>query len=168
MFHAGLAWGRGVVVLWARTSHSHTGKLLYVSFILDVHHHHSPLAHTGDAHHLLVHSLPSSCHPLLTTKRAVTPANTGIYGVSFPITVAPNVMLVSYIDDESSSNLLNVSEELTSLKNVFFPPSSTPAPPPTHKCCLPRKCWSMGYIPHLPNMFMLLCAEWGRNMSLGQ
>ncbi|KIJ92026.1 hypothetical protein K443DRAFT_13931 [Laccaria amethystina LaAM-08-1] len=37
----------------------------------------------------------------------ITPAKAGIYGVSRPVTFAPNVTPVSYVDDESSKHTLS-------------------------------------------------------------
>ncbi|KIJ92025.1 hypothetical protein K443DRAFT_126060 [Laccaria amethystina LaAM-08-1] len=98
----------------------------------------------------------------VSTGRRATPARAGIYDVSRTVTFAPNVTPVSYVDDESSSNLLNPSEEPVSLENTLFPPSSMPAPPPARKRCPPGKRRSMGYIPRPPNAFMLFRADFVR------
>ena len=110
----------------------------------------------SDARHSLVHSLSSCCCALLTTKRTVTPAKAGIYSVSRPVTFAPNVTPVSYVNDESSSNLLNASEESTSLENALYPPSSTPGPPPARKRGKRR---SKGHIPRPSNAYILFHAD---------
>ncbi|KAG6855703.1 hypothetical protein H0H87_011857 [Tephrocybe sp. NHM501043] len=86
-----------------------------------------------------------------------TPAKAGIYGISRPVTFAPNVTPVSYVEEDGSS-----PSEPGSPTSALFPPSETPAPPPTRRRAPPGKRRSMGYIPRPPNAFMLFRADFVR------
>ncbi|KAG6818888.1 hypothetical protein H0H93_000580 [Arthromyces matolae] len=107
---------------------------------------------------------------------AYTPAKAGIYGIpsipSRPVTFAPNITPITYIEDDSEndyslssslspSSLLSPSDP-SSATTHLFPPSDTPAPPPTRRRCPPGKRRSMGYIPRPPNAFMLFRADFVR------
>lgn len=115
-----------------------------------------------------------SSHALCTSRSArlaaptdppvVTPAKPGVYGIpQRPVTFAPNVTPVTYIDtDDTGADLSLDSEGGGSPTASLFPPSATPAPPPTRKRCPPGKRRSQGYIPRPPNAFMLFRADFVR------
>jgi len=92
--------------------------------------------------------------------QAFTPAKAGIYGISRPVTFAPNVTPVTYVEPEDSSR--SASPEPGSPSLAIFPPSQTPAPPPSRRRLPPGKRRSMGYIPRPPNAFMLFRADFVR------
>ncbi|KJA13818.1 hypothetical protein HYPSUDRAFT_485631 [Hypholoma sublateritium FD-334 SS-4] len=93
-----------------------------------------------------------------------TPAKPGVYGIpQRPVTFAPNVTPVTYVDtDDTGGDLSLDSEGGGSPTASLFPPSATPAPPPTRKRCPPGKRRSQGYIPRPPNAFMLFRADFVR------
>ena len=97
-----------------------------------------------------------SSHPTA----AFQPAKAGIYGISRPVTFAPNVTPVSYHDDSSTSEPGSPTSAAPS--SAIFPPSETPAPPPARRRCPPGKRRSLGYIPRPPNAFMLFRADFVR------
>ncbi|KAG6872528.1 hypothetical protein C0995_009102 [Termitomyces sp. Mi166 len=91
---------------------------------------------------------------------AFTPAKAGIYGISTrPVTFAPNVTPVTFVEEDLTSPS---SPEPASPTSALFPPSETPAPPPTRRRVPPGKRRSMGYIPRPPNAFMLFRADFVR------
>ncbi|KAF4611806.1 hypothetical protein D9613_004611 [Agrocybe pediades] len=92
------------------------------------------------------------------------PAQPGIYGVSTPtraFTFAPNITPISYGDSDLEDALLSNPDGQASVSRLF-PPSETPAPPPTRRRCPPGKRPSQGYIPRPPNAFMLFRADFVR------
>ncbi|KAF5378875.1 hypothetical protein D9615_006903 [Tricholomella constricta] len=91
---------------------------------------------------------------------SLNPAKAGIYGISRPVTFAPNVTPVSYVEPEDGS--ASTTPEPSSPSSTLFPPSETPAPPPTRRRVPPGKRRSMGYIPRPPNAFMLFRADFVR------
>ncbi|KAG6909658.1 hypothetical protein DXG01_016238 [Tephrocybe rancida] len=95
--------------------------------------------------------------PAASKTDAFTPVKAGIYGVPRPVTFAPNITPVSYVEDDGSS-----SSTPGSPTSALFPPSATPAPPPTRRRAPPGKRRSMGYIPRPPNAFMLFRADFVR------
>ncbi|TFK23768.1 hypothetical protein FA15DRAFT_445387 [Coprinopsis marcescibilis] len=109
-----------------------------------------------------------------------TPAKAGIYGVGIqqhyrrspsppplptipqrPISFAPNVTPVTFVESDSSSPSTPEPQSPNSLPKLF-PPSEVPAPPPARKRCPPGKRRSQGYIPRPPNAFMLFRADFVR------
>ncbi|KAG6897063.1 hypothetical protein C0992_004382, partial [Termitomyces sp. T32_za158] len=89
-----------------------------------------------------------------------TPAKAGIYGISpRPVTFAPNVTPVTFVEDDLTSPS---SPESHSPTTALFPPSEMPAPPPSRRRAPPGKRRSMGYIPRPPNAFMLFRADFVR------
>ncbi|KAH9483401.1 hypothetical protein JR316_0002867 [Psilocybe cubensis] len=127
--------------------------------------------------HRLANRRRRSSHALL----GFTPAKPGIYGFTptarpVPVTFAPNVTPISYTsadpdDDADPSSPLSSYALAAALGNPsasglltskLFPPSATPAPPPTRKRCPPGKRRSQGYIPRPPNAFMLFRADFVR------
>ncbi|KAF4611880.1 hypothetical protein D9613_003570 [Agrocybe pediades] len=103
-----------------------------------------------------------------------TPARPGHYGVSpppvppeRPVTFAPNVTPVTYHEEDADADNLaslaaSANPNVQALAAKLFPPSTTPAPPPTRKRCPPGKRLSQGYIPRPPNAFMLFRADFVR------
>ncbi|KAF8196135.1 hypothetical protein BJ912DRAFT_1056568 [Pholiota molesta] len=98
-----------------------------------------------------------------------TAAKPGIYGIAQrPVTFAPNVTPVSYVDTEddvAAADLASLSDPASAGSpgaTALFPPSATPAPPPARKRCPPGKRRSQGYIPRPPNAFMLFRADFVR------
>ncbi|KAF8335222.1 hypothetical protein F5887DRAFT_1079299 [Amanita rubescens] len=88
-----------------------------------------------------------------------TPAKPGIYGISRPVTFAPNVTPGTYVEPEE---LLGMSSpDYQSLAPTLFPPSELPSST-TRKRCPPGKRRSQGYIPRPPNAFMLFRADFVR------
>jgi hypothetical protein len=99
----------------------------------------------------------------------VTPARPGVYGQQQqpqpqqqqrPVTFAPNVTPVTFIDTDDLLPLSNPTA--SSPTATLFPPSEEPAPAPTRKRCPPGKRRSQGYIPRPPNAFMLFRADFVR------
>ncbi|KAF8069252.1 hypothetical protein FPV67DRAFT_1491669 [Lyophyllum atratum] len=88
------------------------------------------------------------------------PVRAGIYGIGRPVTFAPNVTPVSFVDPDACSS--SSTPEPGSPTSAIFPPSETPAPPPTRRRVPPGKRRSMGYIPRPPNAFMLFRADFVR------
>ncbi|KAJ6489881.1 hypothetical protein C8R45DRAFT_199627 [Mycena sanguinolenta] len=94
-------------------------------------------------------------------------AKPGTYGyapppVSPPLTFAPNVTPISYSAPSPTPSPFGSPSLTTDMPLPLFPPSSTPAPPPTRKRAPPGKRRSQGYIPRPPNAFMLFRADFVR------
>ena len=103
------------------------------------------------------------CSEAPTDEVTVTPAKPGVYGISQrPVTFAPNVTPVTYGDTDDTGADPSLDSEGGSPTASLFPPSATPAPPPTRKRCPPGKRRSQGYIPRPPNAFMLFRADFVR------
>ncbi|KAJ7156437.1 hypothetical protein C8R43DRAFT_1183811 [Mycena crocata] len=79
-----------------------------------------------------------------------------------PVTFAPNVTPVSYTAPSPTPSPYGSPSLTTDLPLPLFPPSATPAPPPTRKRAPPGKRRSQGYIPRPPNAFMLFRADFVR------
>ncbi|KAG5642355.1 hypothetical protein DXG03_002979 [Asterophora parasitica] len=88
---------------------------------------------------------------------SLQPAKAGIYGINRPVTFAPNVTPISFVEPDDGS-----CSTASSPTSTLFPPSATPAPPPTRRRAPPGKRRSMGYIPRPPNAFMLFRADFVR------
>ncbi|KAF8882395.1 hypothetical protein BD779DRAFT_1542919 [Infundibulicybe gibba] len=87
-----------------------------------------------------------------------TAVKPGIYGINQrPVTFAPNVTPVSYVEPEAGSS--SSSPEPSAAFESLFPPSEAPAKPPTRRRIPPGKRPSKGYIPRPPNAFMLFRAD---------
>ncbi|KAJ7275780.1 hypothetical protein C8J57DRAFT_1505088 [Mycena rebaudengoi] len=94
-------------------------------------------------------------------------AKPGTYGYSpsspqAPVTFAPNVTPVSYSAPSPTPSPFASPSLTTDLPLPLFPPSATPAPPPTRKRVPPGKRRSQGYVPRPPNAFMLFRADFVR------
>ncbi|KAF8205172.1 hypothetical protein K438DRAFT_1757163 [Mycena galopus ATCC 62051] len=94
-------------------------------------------------------------------------AKSGTYGymappVSPPLTFAPNVTPISYTAPSPTPSPFGSPSLTTDMPLPLFPPSATPAPPPTRKRVPPGKRRSQGYIPRPPNAFMLFRADFVR------
>ncbi|KAK7039806.1 HMG box domain-containing protein [Favolaschia claudopus] len=95
-------------------------------------------------------------------------AKPGTYGyappppTSPPVTFAPNVTPVSYSEPSPTPSPFGSPSLTTDLPLPIFPPSETPAPPPTRKRQPRGKRRSQGYIPRPPNAFMLFRADFVR------
>ncbi|KAJ7599434.1 hypothetical protein C8J56DRAFT_916681 [Mycena floridula] len=72
------------------------------------------------------------------------------------VTFAPNVTPISYSESDPELSLDSTGYA------TLFPPSETPAPPPTRRRVPPGKRRSLGYIPRPPNAFMLFRADFVR------
>lgn len=90
---------------------------------------------------------------------AFTPAKPGIYGISRPVTFAPNVTPGTYVEPEESPDA--AGQDYPYLTPSLFPPSDLPSAS-TRKRCPPGKRRSQGYIPRPPNAFMLFRADFVR------
>ncbi|KAF7325613.1 HMG box domain-containing protein [Mycena kentingensis (nom. inval.)] len=97
---------------------------------------------------------------------ATTLAKPGNYGyTSSPpattITFAPNVTPTTFTAPSRSPSPFSPTL-MNDMPLPIFPPSETPAPPPTRKRAPPGKRRSQGYIPRPPNAFMLFRADFVR------
>ncbi|KAJ7785196.1 hypothetical protein DFH07DRAFT_1054566 [Mycena maculata] len=95
-------------------------------------------------------------------------AKPGTYGYTPPtspqaqVTFAPNVTPVSYSAPSPTPSPFGSPSLTTDLPLPLFPPSATPAPPPTRRRVPPGKRRSQGYVPRPPNAFMLFRADFVR------
>ncbi|KAJ7027152.1 hypothetical protein C8F04DRAFT_1294793 [Mycena alexandri] len=103
---------------------------------------------------------------LLTCPHHLTDAQiavkAGVYGYSTApptsasaVTFAPKVTPISY----SAPSPYGPPSLTTDLPLPLFPPSATPAPPPTRRRLPPSKRRSQGYVSRPPNVFMLFRAD---------
>ncbi|KAJ7497915.1 hypothetical protein B0H11DRAFT_2384842 [Mycena galericulata] len=79
-----------------------------------------------------------------------------------PITFAPNVTPISYSAPSPEPSPFASLALTTDLPFPLFPPSLTPATPPTRRRVPTGKRRSQGYIPRPPNAFMLFRADFVR------
>ncbi|KAJ7024496.1 hypothetical protein C8F04DRAFT_1301977 [Mycena alexandri] len=93
----------------------------------------------------------------------------GVYGYSTApptsasaVTFAPNVTPISYSAPSPTPSPYGSPSLTTDLPLPLFPPSATPAPPPTRRRLPPGKRRSQGYVPRPPNAFMLFRADFVR------
>ncbi|KAJ7485881.1 hypothetical protein FB451DRAFT_1392605 [Mycena latifolia] len=99
---------------------------------------------------------------------AISLAKPGTYGYvpptspQAPVTFAPNVTPVSYSAPSPTPSPYGSPSLTTDLPLPLFPPSATPAPPPTRRRVPPGKRRSQGYVPRPPNAFMLFRADFVR------
>ncbi|KAJ7064621.1 hypothetical protein C8F01DRAFT_1127487 [Mycena amicta] len=95
-------------------------------------------------------------------------AKPGNYGynpaspTSATVTFAPNVTPTTYCAPSRTPSPFGSPSLTTDMPLPIFPPSETPAPPPTRKRQPPGKRRSQGYIPRPPNAFMLFRADFVR------
>jgi transcription factor SOX7/8/10/18 (SOX group E/F) len=115
--------------------------------------------------------LQQQVRPCIPSQRTNSPqiafAKPGTYGytpppVSPPLTFAPNVTPISYSAPSPSPSPFGSPSLTTDQPLPLFPPSATPAPPPTRRRVPPGKRRSQGYIPRPPNAFMLFRADFVR------
>ncbi|KAJ7513048.1 hypothetical protein B0H11DRAFT_16728 [Mycena galericulata] len=99
---------------------------------------------------------------------AISFAKPGTYGYTpptspnAPVTFAPNVTPISYSAPSPTPSPFASPSLTTDLPLPLFPPSATPAPPPTRRRIPPGKRRSQGYVPRPPNAFMLFRADFVR------
>ncbi|KAJ6514291.1 hypothetical protein C8R47DRAFT_569727 [Mycena vitilis] len=100
---------------------------------------------------------------------AISFAKPGTYGYTppptspqAPVTFAPNVTPISYSAPSPTPSPFGSPSLTTDLPLPLFPPSATPAPPPTRRRVPPGKRRSQGYVPRPPNAFMLFRADFVR------
>ncbi|KAJ7923342.1 hypothetical protein B0H13DRAFT_2316530 [Mycena leptocephala] len=99
---------------------------------------------------------------------AIAFAKPGTYGYTpptspqAPVTFAPNVTPISYSAPSPTPSPYGSPSLTTDLPLPLFPPSATPAPPPTRRRVPPGKRRSQGYVPRPPNAFMLFRADFVR------
>ncbi|KAJ7136732.1 hypothetical protein C8R44DRAFT_868856 [Mycena epipterygia] len=95
-------------------------------------------------------------------------AKPGTYGYTpptsphAPVTFAPNVTPISYSAPSPTPSPYGSPSLTTDMPLPLFPPSATPAPPPTRRRVPPGKRRSQGYVPRPPNAFMLFRADFVR------
>ncbi|KAF7353992.1 HMG box domain-containing protein [Mycena venus] len=105
----------------------------------------------------------SSLAPLALAKPGTygyTPAPAS--SLSAAVTFAPNVTPITYSAPSPEPSPFGSPSLATDQPLPLFPPSATPAPPPTRKRAPPGKRRSQGYIPRPPNAFMLFRADFVR------
>ncbi|KAF7316555.1 HMG box domain-containing protein [Mycena indigotica] len=78
------------------------------------------------------------------------------------VTFAPNVTPTTYSAPSPTPSPFGSPSLSGDMPLPIFPPSETPAPPPTRKRQPPGKRRSQGYIPRPPNAFMLFRADFVR------
>ncbi|KAJ6586431.1 hypothetical protein DFH09DRAFT_1308461 [Mycena vulgaris] len=99
---------------------------------------------------------------------AISFAKPGTYGYApptspqAPVTFAPNITPISYSAPSPTPSPYGSPSLTTDLPLPLFPPSATPAPPPTRRRVPPGKRRSQGYVPRPPNAFMLFRADFVR------
>ncbi|KAF4612325.1 hypothetical protein D9613_004622 [Agrocybe pediades] len=101
-----------------------------------------------------------SLHDNFTKALCSTPV-VKFLALAVAFTFAPNVTPISFGDSDLEDALLFNPDGQASVSRLF-PPSETPAPPPTRRRCPPGKRPSQGYIPRPPNAFMLFRADFVR------
>ncbi|PFH48244.1 hypothetical protein AMATHDRAFT_65996 [Amanita thiersii Skay4041] len=94
-----------------------------------------------------------------------TPTKPGFYGITRPVTFAPNVTPVTFTETDSTSE---GSLDVDSAGSTLFPPSDDPTAAflsslsSSRRRAPPGKRRSQGYIPRPPNAFMLFRADFVR------
>ncbi|KAJ7240466.1 hypothetical protein C8J57DRAFT_1085775 [Mycena rebaudengoi] len=82
-----------------------------------------------------------------------------------PVTFAPSVTPISYSAPSPTPSPFGSPSLTTDLPLPLFPPSATPAPPPTKRRVPPGRKHSQ-YIPRPPNAFMLFRADFVRQKHI--